>query len=49
MPSSSLMEEVAAKRSELVRMTGATVRDWRPIPALRKFAHLILTQVRTQM
>jgi hypothetical protein len=41
------MEEVAAKRSELVRMTGATIRDSRLIPALLKLAHFILTHVRT--
>jgi len=45
--SSSLMEEVAAKRSELVRITGARVLDSQLIPHRRQLSHVILTQVRT--
>tara|TARA_R110000868_G_scaffold56829_6_gene175980 strand:+ start:1149 stop:1280 length:132 start_codon:yes stop_codon:yes gene_type:complete len=41
------MEEVAAKRSELLRMTGATIPDSRLIPHAQQLAHVILTKVRT--
>jgi len=41
------MEEVAAKRSEMVRMTGGRGGDWRLIPHVSQLPHVILAKART--